>query len=334
MNQLIDPFQRKITYLRLSVTDRCDFRCTYCMPEKMKFLPKKDVLSIEELYIVCSCLISLGINKIRITGGEPLIKKGIMKLFWKLSKYLDNKMLKELTLTTNGSQLAKFANELHETGVKRINVSLDTLSSEKFKRLTKNGDFENVIKGIKTAKKVGLKVKINTVALKGINDNEVNQLINWCGDEGFDLTFIEVMPMGTFEDKERLNQFWSLKNLKKSIKEKWSIVDIPLTTGGPAKYSLIKETGQKLGFISPLSNNFCGNCNRIRITCKGELFNCLGQNGLINLNYSIKNPGENYKYLKDKIKKCISKKPYGHNFDYKNNILKGKLERFMSHTGG
>ena len=212
MNQLIDPFQRKITYLRLSVTDRCDFRCTYCMPEKMKFLPKKDVLSIEELYIVCSCLISLGINKIRITGGEPLIKKGIIKLFWKLSKYLDNKMLKELTLTTNGSQLAKFANELHETGVKRINVSLDTLSSEKFKRLTRNGDFENVIKGIKTAKKVGLKVKINTVALKGINDNEVNQLINWCGDEGFDLTFIEVMPMGTFEDKERLNQFWSLKN--------------------------------------------------------------------------------------------------------------------------
>lgn len=334
MKQIIDPFQRKINYLRLSVTDRCDFRCQYCMPEKMKFLPKKDILSLEELYKLCSCFISMGIKKIRITGGEPLVRKDIIKLFWRLSPFIENKHLKELTLTTNGSQLSKYAYELYDTGVRRINISMDTLKPDKFKKITRTGDLDNVLKGIKIAKKVGFKIKINTVALKNINDDELHDLINWCGNEGFDITFIEVMPMGSFEDRNRLGQYWSLKDLKKEVEKKWNLINVPLNTGGPAKYSKILQTEQNIGFISPLSNNFCENCNRIRITCKGELFTCLGQNGVTDLKPAIRNPGKNNHLLVKSIENSISKKPKGHDFNYDDNALKGKLDRFMSHTGG
>ena len=269
---LIDPFNRKINYLRVSVTDRCDFRCVYCMSEKMQFLPKKDLLTLEELDKICSVFIEMGITKLRITGGEPLVRRNILSFFKSISRHLITGDLKELTLTTNGSQLKKFARPLFDLGVKRVNVSLDTLDPEKFKRITRWGKLDQVLDGIQEAKEAGLAIKINKVALKKTNQDELNKFIKWCGDEGFDLTFIEVMPMGDFGEEDRLDQYWSLKDLREELDKKWTLKDLSLNTGGPARYSEISETGQKVGFITPLTHNFCESCNRVRMTCTGQLF--------------------------------------------------------------
>ena len=269
---LIDSFQRKISYLRVSVTDRCDFRCNYCMPEDMDFLSKKDVLSLEELNRICNTFIELGVKKLRITGGEPLVRKNIMQLFYNLGNKLGNE-LEELSLTTNGSQLEKYAEELFKSGVRRINVSLDSLEKNKFKKITRFGDLDKVIKGIMTAKSVGLKIKINVVALKGVNDDEILNLIDWCGKNKFSLTFIEVMPMGEIGEK-RSDQYMPLTDVKNLIQTKYSITKDPLKTSGPATYVHCHETDQKIGFITPHTHNFCELCNRVRITCTGEMYMC------------------------------------------------------------
>ena len=272
---LIDPFKRKISYVRVSVTDRCDFRCTYCMSEDMEFLPKKDVLSLEELDRLCNTFIDLGVKKLRITGGEPLVRKNIMQLFSNLGKKL-GQGLEELTLTTNGSQLDRYAKDLFDNGVRRINISLDSLEKNKFKKITRIGDLDKVINGIMVAKKAGLKIKINTVALKEINDNEILNLVNWCGENKFSLTFIEVMPMGEIGEK-RSDQYMPLTEVKSLIQTKYSLTEDSLRTGGPARYVHCHETDQKIGFITPHTHNFCELCNRVRITCTGEMYMCLGQ---------------------------------------------------------
>ena len=293
---LIDPFKRKISYVRVSVTDRCDFRCTYCMSEDMDFLPKKDVLSLEELDRLCNTFIDLGVKKLRITGGEPLVRKNIMQLFSNLGKKL-GQGLEELTLTTNGSQLHRYAEDLFDNGVRRINVSLDSLEKNKFKKITRNGDLDKVINGIMVAKKAGLKIKINTVALKGINDNEILNLVNWCGENKFSLTFIEVMPMGEIGEK-RSDQYMPLTEVKSLIQTKYSLSEDSLRTGGPARYVHCHETDQKIGFITPHTHNFCELCNRVRITCTGEMYMCLGQQDKADLKTPLRK-SENDQLLKD-----------------------------------
>lgn len=331
---LIDPFNRKINYLRVSVTDRCDFRCVYCMSEKMQFLPKKDLLTLEELDKICSVFIEMGITKLRITGGEPLVRRNILSFFKSISRHLITGDLKELTLTTNGSQLKKFARPLFDLGVKRVNVSLDTLDPEKFKRITRWGKLDQVLDGIQEAKEAGLAIKINKVALKKTNQDELNKFIQWCGDEGFDLTFIEVMPMGDFGEEDRLDQFWSLKDLREEIDKKWTLKDLSLTTGGPARYSKISETGQKVGFITPLTHNFCESCNRVRMTCTGQLFMCLGQEEDADLRSALREGSDNDHLLRKRIMQAVDRKPKGHDFDYSRKKISGQMSRFMSHTGG
>ena len=331
---LIDPFNRKINYLRVSVTDRCDFRCVYCMSEKMQFLPKKDLLTLEELDKICSVFIEMGITKLRITGGEPLVRRNILSFFKSISRHLITGDLKELTLTTNGSQLKKFARPLFDLGVKRVNVSLDTLNPEKFKRITRWGKLDQVLDGIQEAKEAGLAIKINKVALKKTNQDELNKFIQWCGDEGFDLTFIEVMPMGDFGEEDRLDQFWSLKDLREEIDKKWTLKDLSLTTGGPARYSKISETGQKVGFITPLTHNFCESCNRVRMTCTGQLFMCLGQEEDADLRSALREGSDNDYLLRKRIMQAVDRKPKGHDFDYSRKKISGQMSRFMSHTGG
>ena len=331
---LIDPFNRKINYLRVSVTDRCDFRCVYCMSEKMQFLPKKDLLTLEELDKICSVFIEMGITKLRITGGEPLVRRNILSFFKSISRHLITGDLKELTLTTNGSQLKKFARPLFDLGVKRVNVSLDTLDPEKFKRITRWGKLDQVLDGIREAKKACLAIKINKVALKKTNQDELNKFIQWCGDEGFDLTFIEVMPMGDFGEEDRLDQFWSLKDLREEIDKKWTLKDLSLTTGGPARYSKISETGQKVGFITPLTHNFCESCNRVRMTCTGQLFMCLGQEEDADLRSALREGSDNDHLLRKRIMQAVDRKPKGHDFDYSRKKISGQMSRFMSHTGG
>ena len=328
---LIDPFQRKISYIRVSVTDRCDFRCVYCMSENMEFLPKKEVLSLEELDRLCNIFIDLGVKKLRITGGEPLVRKNIMQLFSNLGKKIGHG-LEELTLTTNGSQLSHYANNLLDNGVKRINVSLDSLDKNKFKKITRIGDFDKVIKGIMTAKKAGLKIKINTVALKGINDNEILDLVNWCGKNQFSLTFIEVMPMGEIGEK-RIDQYMPLTDVKSLIQTKYSITSDPLKTGGPAKYVQCHETDQKIGFITPLTHNFCETCNRVRITCTGEMYMCLGQQDKVDLRKALRE-SENNDLLKQVIYKAILKKPKGHDFVIERKKNEKFIPRHMNVTGG
>ncbi len=328
---LIDSFQRKISYIRVSVTDRCDFRCTYCMPEDMKFLPKKDVLSLEELDRLCNTFIDLGVKKIRITGGEPLVRKNIMQLFNSLGKKL-GKELEELTLTTNGSQLDRYAKDLFNSGVRRINISLDSLDKSKFKTITRNGDFDKVIKGIMTAKKVGLKIKINTVVLKGINDDEILKLVNWCGENKFSLTFIEVMPMGEIGEK-RIDQYMPLTDVKNLIQTKYSITKDPLRTAGPATYVHCHETDQKIGFITPHTHNFCELCNRVRITCIGEMYMCLGQQDKADLKTPLRK-SENNQLLKDVIYEAITRKPKGHDFVIERKENEDFVPRHMSVTGG
>jgi len=328
---LIDPFKRKISYVRVSVTDRCDFRCTYCMSEDMDFLPKKDVLSLEELDRLCNTFIDLGVKKLRITGGEPLVRKNIMQLFSNLGKKL-GQGLEELTLTTNGSQLDRYAKDLFDNGVRRINVSLDSLEKNKFKKITRIGDLDKVINGIMVAKKVGLKIKINTVALKGINDNEILNLVNWCGENKFALTFIEVMPMGEIGEK-RADQYMPLTEVKSLIQTKYSITEDSLRTGGPARYVHCHETDQKIGFITPHTHNFCELCNRVRITCTGEMYMCLGQQDKADLKTPLRK-SENDQLLKDTIYEAILRKPKGHDFVIERKENEKFVPRYMNVTGG
>jgi len=328
---LIDSFERKISYLRVSVTDRCDFRCNYCMAEDMKFLPKKDVLSLEELDRLCNTFIDLGVKKLRITGGEPLVRKNIMELFKNLGKKL-GKGLEELTLTTNGSQLDRYAEDLLNIGVRRINISLDSLNKNKFKNITRNGDFDKVIKGIMVAKKAGLKIKINTVALKGVNDDEILKLVNWCGENKFSLTFIEVMPMGEIGEK-RIDQYMPLTEVRNLIQKKYSISEDSFRTAGPARYVHCHETDQKIGFITPHTHNFCELCNRVRITCTGDMYMCLGQQDKADLKTPLRK-SENNQLLKEVIYEAISRKPKGHDFIIDRKENENFVPRNMNVTGG
>ena len=273
---LIDPFKRHVTYLRVSVTDRCDFRCVYCMSEHMSFLPKVELLSLEELDRLCSAFIKLGVKKLRISGGEPLVRRGIMTLMKRLGRHLDSGDLEELTLTTNGSQLSRYANELYEYGVRRINISLDTLDEANFVAITRWGKYEKVMAGIEAARAAGLRVKINTVALKGVNDCEIENIVRWCGEKNMDLTFIETMPMGEI-DGDRSEQYLPLSQVRTRMAKTWTLDENDHDSGGPARYVSLRETGQRVGFITPLSHNFCESCNRVRLTCTGTLFMCLGQ---------------------------------------------------------
>ncbi|MCT8159686.1 GTP 3',8-cyclase MoaA [Pseudoruegeria sp. SHC-113] len=334
MSQLIDPFQRAITYLRVSVTDRCDFRCVYCMSENMTFLPKKELLTLEELDRLCSAFIGMGVKKLRITGGEPLVRKGIMTFFEGMSRHLDSGALSELTLTTNGSQLAKFAQPLFEAGVRRINISLDTLDEAKFAEITRWGRLQQVLEGIEAAQAAGLRVKINTVALKDFNEDELFTLTDWCAQKDMDLTFIEVMPMGDIGNENRLGQYWSLKDLRARLAERFTVSDLTERTGGPARYVRLEETGQKIGFITPLTHNFCESCNRVRITCTGEIYTCLGQEGKSDLRAPLRAHPDQDAPLQEAIRAAIGLKPKGHDFDYSRQELGGQMSRHMSHTGG
>ena len=331
---LIDPFLRPITYLRVSVTDRCDFRCTYCMSEDIKFLPKKDVLSLEELDRMCTSFVELGVKKIRVTGGEPLVRRDIMQLFERLSRHLKSGALEELTLTTNGSQLAKHAKTLAGFGVKRVNVSLDTLDADKFATITRRGRLADVLEGIQAAKDAGLRVKINAVALKGFNDMEVLELIDWCAREDMEITFIEVMPMGDdIDDALRIGDYYSLLDLRDAIAKTHELRDIPLRTGGPARYVERVDNGQKIGFITPMSHNFCESCNRVRVTCTGELYMCLGQEDKADLRAALRKDETNEALIAS-IREAITRKPKGHDFDYDRQNVSGRMSRNMSHTGG
>lgn len=330
---LIDPFARAIRYLRVSVTDRCDFRCVYCMTENMTFLPKKELLTLEELDRLCTSFIRLGVEKLRITGGEPLVRRDILTFFQGMKRHLDSGALKELTVTTNGSQLEKFAGPLYEAGVRRINVSLDTLDADKFAAITRWGRLPQVLRGIEAAREAGLRVKINTVALKGFNEDELFRLTEWCAEKDMDLTFIEVMPMGDIGNEDRLGQFWSLKDLRSDLAARYSLTDLAERTGGPARYVRIGETGQKIGFITPLSHNFCESCNRVRITCTGEIYTCLGQDGHSDLRAPLRS-SEDPAVLEGAIRKAIGLKPKGHDFDYSRQTVDGRVARHMSHTGG
>lgn len=328
---MIDPFGREVTYLRVSVTDRCDFRCRYCMSEDMTFLPKRDLLSLEELDRLCSAFIRLGVKKLRLTGGEPLVRRNIISLFQSLSRHLETGDLEELTLTTNGSQLPQFAQQLADCGVRRLNISVDSLLHDKFKNITRRGSLEQVLKGIQAAKDAGLKIKINTVALKGVNDDEFNNLIQWCGNEGFDLTFIETMPMGEIDD-DRTDHYLSLTQMRKELEKTWTLDDIPLKTGGPATYVSVGETGGRIGFITPMSHNFCEGCNRVRVTCTGTLYMCLGQNDQADLITPLRQ-SEADDLLIQAIEEAISRKPKGHDFVIGRNSGPA-VSRHMSVTGG
>lgn len=331
---LIDPFQRAISYLRVSVTDRCDFRCVYCMSENMTFLPKKELLTLEELDRMCSTFVRMGVEKLRITGGEPLVRKGIMTFFNAMTRHLDSGDLKELTLTTNGSQLERFADDLYAAGVRRVNISLDTLDEKKFADITRWGRLPQVIRGIDAAQRAGLRVKINTVALKGFNEDELFALVDWCKSRDMDLTFIEVMPMGDIGNEDRLDQYWKLSDLRKDLAQRYTLTELSERTGGPARYVRLEETGQKIGFITPLTHNFCESCNRVRLTCTGELYLCLGQEDMADLRAPLRNnPGDDAP-LEAAIRQAITLKPEGHDFDYSRQTVDGRVSRHMSHTGG
>ncbi|TWB61838.1 cyclic pyranopterin monophosphate synthase subunit MoaA [Rhizobium sp. ERR 922] len=329
---MIDPFGRAVTYLRVSVTDRCDFRCTYCMAEHMTFLPKKDLLTLEELDRLCSAFIAKGVRKIRLTGGEPLVRKNIMFLVRKLGESVKNGALDELTLTTNGSQLARHAEELYDSGVRRINVSLDTLDPDKFRTITRWGDFSKVMEGIDAAQKAGLKIKLNAVALKGFNDTEIPDLLRFAHGRGMDLTVIETMPMGEI-DEDRTDQYLPLSQLRADLEDQFTLTDIPYQTGGPARYVEVAETGGRLGFITPMTHNFCESCNRVRLTCTGTLYMCLGQNDAADLRTALR-ASEDDALLHAAIDEAISRKPKGHDFIIDRTHNRPAVARHMSVTGG
>ena len=331
-SSLIDPFGRRVSYLRVSVTDRCNYRCVYCMAEDMTFLPKSDLLSLEELDRVCSAFVARGVDKIRLTGGEPLVRRGIMTLFQSLSRHLKSGALRELTLTTNGSQLAKYAGDLAASGVKRINVSLDTLDAKKFQEATRWGRIEEVLEGLDAAKAAGLEIKINAVALKGINDDELDRLVAWCGEQGFDLTFIETMPVGDIS-VDRVDQYLPLSVVRERLAANWTLDETDYCTGGPARYVVVRETGRRLGFITPLSHNFCESCNRVRLTCTGTLYMCLGQDDAANLRTPLR-ASTSDELLMDAIDEAIGRKPKGHDFVIERRHARPAVERHMSVTGG
>lgn len=329
---LIDPFGRTISYVRVSVTDRCDFRCVYCMAEDMTFLPKREVLSLEELDRLCSSFVALGVRKLRLTGGEPLVRKNIMTLIRSLSRHLESGALDELTLTTNGSQLARFAGELVDSGVKRVNVSVDTLDPDKFKKITRWGDLEKVKQGIAAAKAAGLRIKINAVALKDVNEFEIDEMIRWAHGEDMDLTLIETMPLGEI-DGDRTEQYLPLSVVRSRLEKNWTLREIPYKTGGPARYVEIGETGGRLGLITPLTHNFCEGCNRVRVTCTGTLYMCLGQEDAADLRAPLRD-SEADDLLYAAIAEAISRKPKGHDFVIDRAHSKPALSRHMSVTGG
>ena len=329
---LIDPFGRHVSYIRVSVTDRCDFRCVYCMSEDMHFLPKGDLLSLEELDRLCSAFISRGVNKLRITGGEPLVRRDIMTLFHNLSRHLKTGALHELTVTTNGSQLARHAQALADCGVRRINVSLDTLKPDLFRTITRWGELDKVLAGIEAARKAGLKVKINTVALKGVNEDEIETLVSWAHGSGMDLTFIEVMPMGDIE-ADRFDQYWPLTQVKSRLAQRFTLEDVADRTAGPARYMRAKETGGRIGFITPLTHNFCESCNRVRVTCTGTLYMCLGQEDAVDLRGPLRASADNAA-LYEAIDTAILRKPKGHDFVIDRATPRMAVGRHMSVTGG
>jgi cyclic pyranopterin phosphate synthase len=329
---MIDPFGRHISYLRVSVTDRCDFRCVYCMAEEMTFLPKAELLTLEELDRLCSAFVRRGVSKLRITGGEPLVRRNVMHLFDRLSRHLATGALSELTLTTNGSQLARYAQALADCGVKRINVSVDTLDPDTFARITRRGRLDQVLEGLAAAKDAGLAVKINAVALRGVNEHNLSEMLAWCGREGFDFCLIETMPLGEIE-QDRTDQYLSVSEARRRLEEDWTLVDSTHRTGGPARYVEVVETGQKLGFITPLSHNFCESCNRVRLTCTGTLYMCLGQDDAADLRSPLRASSSDVPLLVA-IDEAIARKPKGHDFIIDRTNQLPALTRHMSATGG
>jgi cyclic pyranopterin phosphate synthase len=329
---MIVPFDRSISYVRISVTDRCDFRCVYCMAENMTFLPKKDLLSLEELDRLATAFIELGVRRIRLTGGEPLVRRNIMSLIGSLSRHLRAGDLDELTITTNGSQLGRFATELHDHGVRRVNVSLDTLDRARFEAITRWGKYDKVMAGIAAAKAARLRLKINMVALKGVNEDEIDRMIAWCGAEGFDLTLIETMPMGEI-DGDRTDQYLPLSEVRRRLEQRWTLTDLPDRTGGPARYVRIEETGGRLGLITPLSHNFCESCNRVRVSCTGRMFMCLGQEDEADLCTPLR-ASEGDELLRQAILEGIGRKPKGHDFIIDRQHNRPAVSRHMSVTGG
>jgi len=332
MTQLVDPFGRHVSYLRVSVTDRCDFRCVYCMAENMSFLPKADLLTLEELDRMCSAFIAQGVRKLRLTGGEPLVRKGIMTLVESLSRHLNSGALEELTLTTNGSQLAKYAKDLAKHGVKRINVSVDTLDETKFREITRWGELPKVLDGIKAAQDAGLAVKLNAVALKGVNEFEIPAMIHWAHERQMDFTLIETMPLGDI-DGDRTDQYLPLSQVRATLMDQFTLEDIPYKTGGPARYVRVAETGGRIGFITPLTHNFCESCNRVRLTCTGTLYMCLGQNDAADLRAPLR-ASEGDELVTRAILEAISRKPKGHDFIIDRTHNKPAVARHMSVTGG
>jgi cyclic pyranopterin phosphate synthase len=335
---MIDPFGRSISYLRVSVTDRCDLRCVYCMAEDMTFLPKADLLSLEELDRLCGAFISLGVRKIRLTGGEPLVRRDVMTLFRSLGARLGSSdsergRLDELTVTTNGTQLGRYAEELRAAGVKRINVSLDTLDAAKFTAVTRWGKLDKTLDGIFAAKAAGLSIKINAVALKGVNEDEFDRMVAWCGEHGFDLCLIETMPLGEI-DQDRTDQYLPLSLVRRRLAQTWTLTDIDYRTGGPARYVRVEETGRRIGFITPLTHNFCESCNRVRLTCTGTLYMCLGQDDSTDLRAPLRRPGATDDDVREAILEAISRKPKGHDFMIERRGEGPAVSRHMSVTGG
>ena len=329
---MIDPFGRHVTYLRVSVTDRCDFRCVYCMSEHMTFLPKKDLLTLEELDRLCTAFIDKGVRKLRITGGEPLVRKNIMHLFRSMSRHLGSGALDEITVTTNGSQLARYAQELTDCGVKRINVSIDTLKPELFKTITRWGNIDQVMAGLEAADRAGLAIKLNAVALKGVNEGEIEDLLKFAHGRGYDLTLIETMPLGDIEG-DRTEHYLPLSLVRRRLSERFSLEDIPYRTGGPARYVRVAETGGRLGFITPLTHNFCESCNRVRLTCTGTLYMCLGQEDAADLRAPLR-AANDPDALSLAIDAAIARKPKGHDFIIDRRGERPAVSRHMSVTGG
>jgi cyclic pyranopterin phosphate synthase len=329
---LVDPFGRHVNYIRVSVTDRCDFRCVYCMAEDMDFLPKRDLLTLEELDRLCSAFVARGTRKIRLTGGEPLVRRNVMGLIRSLSRHLDSGALEELTLTTNGSQLAKYAAELAACGVRRINVSMDSLDADKFRTITRWGNLEQVMRGLDAAQSAGMAIKINMVALKGVNDHEIPAMIEWAHGRGMDLTMIEVMPLGEI-GAERIDQYVPLNKVRADLMDRYTLTDLAFKTSGPARYVKVEETGGRLGFITPMTHNFCESCNRVRVTCTGTLYMCLGQEDAADLRAALR-ASDADDLLNETITAAIARKPKGHDFIIDRDRDRPAVGRHMSVTGG
>lgn len=330
---MIDSFGRKITYLRVSVTDRCNLRCSYCMAEAMVFRPRSDILSLEELDRICSAFVALGVRKLRVTGGEPLVRRGVTTLFRSLGRHLATNALDDLTVTTNGTRLAKHAATLADCGVRRVNVSLDTLDADTYGRLTRGGRIRDVMEGLDAASAAGLKVKINAVAQRRINDGEFDTLIAWCGDKGFDLTLIETMPMGGVAALPMTRNYLPLGTVRRRLAERWTLTDIPDDTGGPARYAHIAETGRRIGFITPMSHRFCDGCNRVRLASNGRLYTCLGQDDYVDLLAAVRNSESDANLVKV-IEEAIVRKPKGHDFLSGRMPTRSFVDRHMNVTGG